>query len=306
MIRAATTLGVAAGLVLWPAIARAAEHDPAADAVRRGEYIFQAAGCYGCHTDVKGKGAALAGGAALETPFGAFYAPNITPDKTHGLGDWSLADFRRALRQGLSPAGDAYYPVFPYTAYTGMTDADSADLWAYLSSLPAVDRADKPHELGFPFNMRWLANSFWRALYFEAAAYDPGAAPDGTADAEAWRRGGYLVTVLGHCGECHTPRGRLGAVDRKLPLAGNPEGPEGDPVPNITPHEATGIGGWSAGDIAFYLDIGMDPDGDFAGGAMADIIKHSTAPLTAEDRRAIAAYLKSVPPADSKIAPKPK
>lgn len=300
MIRAAAKLAAAAGFSLWSVAAMAAGDEPA----RRGEYIFHAAGCYGCHTDVKNKGPALAGGGPLETPFGTFYGPNLTPDETHGLGGWSLADFSRALRHGRSPAGYAYYPVFPYPAYTGMTDADAADLWAYLSSVPPVDRADRPHAIGFPFNMRWLANSVWRGLYFEPRSFDPGAAPDGTADAEAWRRGSYLVTVLGHCGECHTPRGRLGALDDKLMLAGNPDGPEGDPVPNITPHNGTGIGGWSEGDIAFYLDIGMDPDGDFAGAAMADVIKHSTARLTAEDRRAIVVYLKSVPAVERKIAPK--
>lgn len=296
--------GFASTVVLWSAFASAAE--PPDESVQRGEYVFHAAGCYGCHTDVKNKGDALAGGAALATPFGDFYGPNITPDETHGLGGWSLADFRRALRQGRSPAGDAYYPVFPYPAYAGMTDTDSADLWAYLSSIASVERADTPHAVGFPFNMRWLANGFWRMLYFAPGAFDPGDAPDGVKDGEVWRRGAYLVNVLGHCGECHSPRGGLGAIDARRKLAGNQDGPEGDPVPNITPHENTGIGDWSVDDIAFYLDIGMDPDGDFAGGAMADVIKHSTARLTPEDRRAVAVYLKSVPAIDNKIAPKPK
>ncbi len=283
--------------LLWAALASGtlAQADP--DAAARGQYVFHAAGCYGCHTDVKGKGQALAGGRALDTPYGTFFGPNITPDAEHGIGGWTLEDLTRALRTGVAPDGRSYYPAFPYTSFTGMTDGDIADLWAYLRTVAPVARANTPHRLKFPYDWRWL-NGVWKVLYFAPAPFDPGPPPDGVADAQAWRRGAYLVTVLGHCGECHSPRGALGAMRRDYLLAGNPAGPEGKPVPNITPHEKRGIGSWSAGDITTYLSIGMDPDGDFAGGAMAEVIEHTTGKLTKEDRAAIATFLLALPPVD--------
>jgi mono/diheme cytochrome c family protein len=289
----------AAPVLLWAALASgaAAQTDRGTDAVARGMYVFQAAGCFACHTDVKGKGPMLAGGRALETPFGTFFGPNITPDREHGIGGWTLADFTRALREGVAPDGRSYYPAFPYTSFTGMTDADIADLWAYLSSIAPVPRVNDAHSLKFPFGWRWL-NGIWKVLYFVPQPFEPGEPPVGTSDPESWRRGAYLVSAVGHCGECHSPRGALGAMRRDHLLGGNPSGPDGKPVPNITPHAKRGIGEWSAGDIATYLGIGMDPEGDFAGGAMADVIEHTTGKLTPEDRTAIAAYLRSLPPVD--------
>ena len=258
-------------------------------AAERGAYILRAAGCVACHTAGK-DGAFLAGGPPLETPFGTFYAPNITPDRNHGLGGWSQADFRQAVKHGRAPSGAAYYPAFPYPSYRAMTDADLADLWAYLRTVPAIDQADKPHDLAFPFNLRMAATA-WRALFFEAADF----VPDPERDA-AWNRGAYLVRHLGHCGECHSPRGRLGAVDPDRALSGNRSGPEGKKVPNVTPHADQGIGGWSETDMTFFLKTGILPDGDVAGGAMEDVIRDSTAHLSDEDRRAIAAYLRSLAP----------
>ena len=287
---------------LAPAAARGG---PDSDAIRRGEYVAAAAGCFGCHTDVKGKGAAFAGGRALKTPFGTFYGPNITPDRETGIGAWSAEDFRRALRDGVSPSGKSYYPAFPYTSFTRMTDADIDDLWRYLRSTQAAAVETRAHSLKFPYSQRWLMG-IWRALYFTPGAFDPETpAPDGVADESVWRRGAYLVRALVHCGECHTPRGDLGSLDADLELAGNAAGPEGDPAPNITPHAATGIGGWSADEIFTYLEIGMNPEGDFAGGAMAEIIENSTGKLSAGDRAAIAAYLLALKPVERKIV-KPK
>ena len=270
-----------------------------AEAVARGEYVFHASGCYGCHTDVKGKGAPLAGGRSLVTPFGTFFGPNITPDPVHGIGGWTRDDFARALRQGAAPDGRSYYPAFPYASFTGMSDADLADLWAYLSTVAPAPRANEPHTLRFPYGWRRL-NDIWKVLYFKPARFEAGAPPAGVADPVAWRRGAYLVSALGHCGECHSPRGALGAERRDRALSGNAKGPEGKPVPNVTPHSKRGIGGWSVGDIATYLEIGMDPEGDFAGGAMAEVIEHTTGKLTPEDRRAIAIYLLSLPPVDGR------
>lgn len=275
-------------------------------AIQRGEYVFNAAGCYGCHTDVKGKGAPLAGGRRLKTPFGDFIGPNITPDPEHGIGGWTLIDFTRAIREGVSPAGDPYYPAFPYGSFSRMTDADIADLWSYLQTIEPADAASGAHELDWPFGWRWLTG-VWRVLYFSPGAFEAGDPPAGVVenDREAWQRGAYLVRVLSHCGECHTPRGGLGAMDEDLFLAGSARGAEGEAVPNITPDSATGIGSWNLSEIDFYLEIGMDPDGDFADGAMAGVIEHSTGKLTPEDRGAIAVFVKSVPAVERKITRPP-
>jgi len=294
MVRHARIAGAA--LILGAALASGAGAQTDPGDATRGEYVFHAAGCYGCHTDVKNKGRPLAGGRALVTPFGTFYGPNITPDPQHGIGAWSFADFARAVRTGTAPDGSRYYPVFPYTSFTGMSDADLSDLWAYLKTVPPAPRADDAHKLNFPFGWRWL-NRAWQMLYFEPKRFDAGAPPAGVQDESAWRRGAYLVNVLGHCSECHSPRGLLGAKEHDHFLAGNPSGPEGKPVPNITPLLKRGIGGWSAADIGTYLSIGMNPDGDFAGGAMAEVIENTTSKLTPDDRAAIATYLRALPPA---------
>lgn len=290
-------------LLIFPLAGAYAQESVDPNAVERGKYVFDAAGCYGCHTDVKGKGAPLAGGRRLRTPFGDFLSPNITPHNKHGIGGWSFADFARALRHGVSPDGDPYYPAFPYTSYSRIKDDDIADLWAYMQTVQPVDRASDSHELDFPYDWRWL-NEVWRVLYFEPGDFDAGKPPSSVdaEDRDRWRRGAYLVRVLGHCGECHTPRGSLGAMNRDQFLAGNAVGAEGDPVPNITPDPETGIGDWSMSDIEGYLAFGMDPDGDFAGSAMAEVIDHSTGKLTAQDRHAIAVFLKSVPPLKRRIA----
>ncbi|MEN8197289.1 MAG: c-type cytochrome, partial [Pseudomonadota bacterium] len=145
-------------------------------AIRRGEYVFHAAGCYGCHTDVKGKGAPLAGGRRLKTPFGDFIGPNITPDPDHGIGGWTLADFTRALREGVSPAGDPYYPAFPYTSFSRMEEEDIADLWAWLQTVEPADTENGEHELDFPYGWRWLTG-VWRALYFSPGDFEAGEPP---------------------------------------------------------------------------------------------------------------------------------
>lgn len=262
----------------------AADADPA---VERGAYIFRAAGCLSCHTDSAGGGAALAGGRALPTPFGTFYSPNITPDPRTGIGAWSEADFITALRNGTSPAGDPYYPAFPYTSYSGMTDQDLRDLFAYLLAQPPVERENHDHELDFPYNLRFTLN-IWQWLYFSPGAYEPDAGRD-----DQWNRGAYLVRHLGHCGECHSPRGFLGAVDDTRELAGNPQGPEGDKVPNLTP-SPDGLGDWSDSDIAYALKSGITPDGDFLSDSMGEVIENGTSHLSDEDLAAISRYLKDL------------
>lgn len=254
----------------------------------RGEYVMNAAGCINCHTDEKHRGKRLAGGLALKSDFGTFYTPNITPDPDTGIGRWQEADFMRALREGKSPAGYSYYPAFPYTSYTQMRDGDMHALWIYLRSQPPVKQLNKKHDLKWYVRRPFLAG--WKALYFQ-----PGAYVDNAQEKPDWNRGAYIAEALTHCGECHTPRNRFGAMDRKRYLTGTSNGPDGDRIPNITPDKKTGIGSWSAGDLYTYFDSGMTPDGDFAGSLMADVIDHSLKPLTAGDKRALIAYIRSVP-----------
>jgi mono/diheme cytochrome c family protein len=264
------------------------------DASARGEYLFNAADCVGCHSDTKNGGARLAGGKAIETPFGAYFSRNITPDPTYGIGAWSDSDFLRALRQGISPTGAHYFPAFPYTSFTGMTDRDILDIKAYLMTQPAVAQANKPHDVPFPFDAR-ATMVLWRGLYFTEGPF----VADATQTAE-WNRGAYLVNAVSHCGECHTPRNLLGAVESSRRFAGTtPSDPKVKSAPNITSDPRDGIGSWSLDDIARVLKTGVTPKGDFVAGPMADVVE-GTGKLTDGDRRAIALYLKSVPPQSGK------
>jgi mono/diheme cytochrome c family protein len=257
--------------------------------VTQGEYLAHAAGCVTCHTEDIDGALPLAGGRALKSPFGTFYSPNITPDVATGIGAWTDDDFVTALWEGKNPEGDHYFPAFPYTAYTGMTRADALAIKAYLFSLDAVRNHNPEHDLPFYMSSRMAAGG-WKLSYFDAGRFVPD-----HAKSEQWNRGAYLVRHLGHCGECHTPRGRLGALQEDAELAGNPEFSADESVPNITPHKENGIGRWSASDIEYFLDIGMLPDGDFSGGEMGAVIEDSTSRMTREDRMAIATYLKSLP-----------
>jgi mono/diheme cytochrome c family protein len=260
-----------------------------ATTAERGAYLAAASGCVSCHTEDRDGARPFAGGRALATPFGTFYSPNITPDPETGIGAWSEEQFVAALQRGTRPDGAEYFPAFPYPAYAGMTREDALAIRAYLLSLPAERHPNRPHELPWFLGGR-LGATAWRWLYFRPVPFagDPG------RDA-AWNRGAYLVRHLGHCGECHTPRNALGALRTDLELAGNPQGPEARVVPNITPEETDGIGAWSASDIETFLEIGMLPDGDFAGAGMGEVIDENTSKLTPEDRRAIVAYLRALP-----------
>ncbi len=253
----------------------------------RGEAVFNIGGCASCHAAPGAEGEArrvLAGGLELVTPFGTFVAPNISPGP-QGIGGWSLAAFDDAMRRGVSPEGEHYYPAFPWTSYARMTREDVADLFAFLATLPASEAPNAPHRLAFPFTMR-RGIGLWKLLYLSPA-------PVVEVAGAALERGRYLVEGPGHCGECHTPRDEFGGPILARWLAGGPN-PEGKGrIPNLTP-DATGLS-WSEADIAEYLSSGFTPDYDVAGGAMADVVKN-TALVTAEDRAAIAAYLKAIPP----------
>lgn len=262
----------------------------AGDAVA-GERMFNAGGCASCHAAEGAEGGArlqLGGGLALKTPFGTFHAPNISPDKATGIGNWSGADFANAMMRGVSPQGTHYYPALPYTSFARMKTGDVADLWAYMKTLPPVDQTNLPHDLPFPFNVsRGLG--LWKRLYLST---EPVIAIDETNPHLVLGR--YLVEGPAHCGECHTPREITGGVDKSRWLGGGPA-PEGDGrIPNITPSD-DGIGSWSVSDIAYYLESGFTPEFDSVGGAMVEV-QRNMARLTPEDREAIATYLKAVPP----------
>lgn len=277
-------IGIAASIVA-AGLARAE-----GSSIERGRYLLHAGGCITCHTDkgtLKAKGPVLGGGHELKTPFGIFYGPNITPDHEHGIGRWSEADFIRAMREGRSPDGRHYYPAFPFTSFTRISDADLKALWAYLRTVPPAAKPNLPHKLSFPYSQRF-GLGFWKWLYFRPGPFRPD-----QAKSAKWNRGAYLVTALGHCGECHTPRTALGGLDRDRWLGGSVKGVVGK-SPNITPDKPTGIGDWSASDIASMLKTGLLPDGDFVGAEMVDVIEHGTSKLADDDLKAIAAYLKSI------------
>lgn len=258
--------------------------------VQRGEYLLNAGGCISCHTEDKDDAIPLTGGRALETPFGTFYSPNITPDSETGIGNWSDENFLNAIWNGISPQDKDYFPAFPYTSYTGMSRDDALAIKAYLFSLKPVQQANREHDLPWYLSTR-LAAGVWKWFSFTPGRFQP----DRDADAD-WNRGAYLVRHLGHCGECHTPRNFMGALISDKKLSGTANGPDGKKTPNITPDRKSGIGRWSEYDITFFLDIGMQPGGDFVGSSMVAVIDDNTSRLSDKDRQAIAVYLKSVPP----------
>lgn len=261
----------------------------------QGEFILRAAGCVGCHTDVDNDGALLAGGRALKTPFGTFYSPNITPDPKYGIGTWNDTDFVRALTQGIAPDGSHYYPVFPYTAYTRMRRDDILALKAYLFSLPPVERDNKAHDLPWYMSSRYL-NWVWNLFNFT-----PGEYTTRTDRSSQWNRGAYLALAIGHCAECHTRRDLLGGLDHEMLYAGTKSGPEGEVVPNITSHKTTGIGRWSEDDLAYFLETGATPGGDYTGGLMAEVVDDGLRYLTQDDRRALARYIHTLSPIDHAV-----
>ena len=263
-------------------------HQP--DAVA-GERIFWAGGCASCHaTPVDGKraqGAAklvLGGGEELDTPFGLFRVPNISPH-ADGIGDWSMLDFVNAMQRGVSPDGKHYYPSFPYASYARMPTADVMDLKAYLDTLSPVAGVQDDHELAFPYSVR-RGLGLWKRRYLSAA-------PIIDTEDDVVLAGRELVEGAGHCGECHTPRDGFGGLDPSRWLAGAPNMDGAGQIPDITPAGKT-ISSWSANDIEYYLGSGFTPDFDTAGGTMV-AVQENMAMLTADDRAAIAAYLKALP-----------
>jgi mono/diheme cytochrome c family protein len=285
---------VVAGAVLWvlsaprPLTAAVLPNhtgDPA-----NGERLFWAGGCVSCHAATDGKAAdhpTLAGGAALKTAFGTFYAPNISPDPDAGIGKWSMLDFVNAMKRGLAPDGTHLYPAFPYTSYQRMTVADLIDLKAFLDTLPAAKQASRASELPFPLNIR-RGIGLWKLLFLDDQEFTPD-----PAKSDEVNRGAYLVEGPGHCNECHTPRllFGLGGLDPHRHLGGAPNPGGKGRASNLTPGK-NGIADQSAGDLLAALEMGTD-----FSRSMSEV-QQNLEHLPESDLQAIVAYLKQLPPVD--------
>jgi mono/diheme cytochrome c family protein len=286
--------GGAFWLVSMPRTVAASALAPRTPNLDNGRTMFFAGGCTSCHaTPNQDDKTRLGGGVALKSPFGTFYAPNISPDPNDGIGRWSEADFVTAMVKGTSPSGEHYYPAFPYTSYQRMRYDDVRDLFAYLKTLPAVQSKARGHDLPFPFTIRRSLGG-WKLLFLDGEPFKPDAAKD-----PVWNRGAYLINGPGHCAECHSPRNVLGALVERQRLTGGPDpGGEGW-VPNITQH---GLKNWSQDDIARLLATGDLPEGDAVSGDMRKVVAN-TGQLGAADRAAMAAYIKSLPPVEGPKQP---
>ncbi len=292
---AAAALGPA---VFWfltiPATVPGSVLSPHTPDLANGRELYYAGGCASCHAvPKKPDKTKLGGGLALNSPFGAFYVPNISSDPNDGIGAWTEAQFITAMVKGTSPTGEHYYPAFPYTSYQRMRFEDLRDLFAYLKTLPAVAGRVRDHDLPFPFNIRRTLGG-WKLLFLDGQPFKP----DPSQSAQ-WNRGAYLVNGAGHCAECHSPRNALGAVIERLRFTGGPA-PDGQGgVPNLTQFK---LKNWSQADFAGTLEDGMTPDADRVGGNMVEVVRN-TSQLTGADRMAMAAYLKSLPAVEGR-APK--
>lgn len=263
-----------------------------------GREMFYAGGCAACHaTPGQDDKTRLGGGLGLKSPFGTFYVPNISPDPNDGIGKWSEADFVTAMTKGTSPDGRHYFPAFPYTSYQRMRIEDVRDLFVHLKTLPAVAGRVRDHDVPFPFNVRRTLGG-WKLLFLDGKLFEP----DASKSAQ-WNRGAYLVNGPGHCAECHSPRNMIGGIVASQRFAGGPDPEGGDGwIPNIT---SKGLADWSEKDIAYMLETGDTPDGDSVGAGMARVVKN-TAQLRPDDRAAIAAYVKSLPPVEGPPRPPKK
>jgi mono/diheme cytochrome c family protein len=286
--------------VFWgltiPATVPASALPQRAPNLENGQTMFYAGGCTSCHaTPGQDDKTRLGGGFALKSPFGTFYAPNISPDRNDGIGKWSEADFVTAMVKGTSPDGSHLYPAFPYTSYQRMRLDDIRDLFAHIKTLPAVQGKAKPHELPFPFNIRRTLG-VWKFLFLDGKPFQPDASKD-----TAWNRGAYLVNGPGHCAECHSPRNFMGGIIESQRFAGGPEAVGDGFVPNITPKSLS----LSQENLVKLLETGETPDGDTIGGEMAKVTSN-TGKLSAADREAIATYVRALPPVEGPKRPESK
>ncbi|UYO53037.1 c-type cytochrome [Rhodopseudomonas palustris] len=295
VIVVAAMIGIAAFWLLTMPVTVSADRLPPRTAnLENGRTVFFAGGCAECHaTPKQDDRTRLGGGLGLKSEFGTFYVPNISPDPNDGIGKWTEADFVSAVMRGTAPGAVHLYPAFPYPSYAHARLDDVRDLFGYIKTLPAVAGRAPPNDVPFPFSIR-RAVGLWKLLFFDDTPFTPD-----PAQSAQWNRGAYLVNSFGHCAECHSPRNALGGIVAAQRFAGGPD-PEGRGwVPNIT---QKGLGDWSAGDIAYFLETGMTPEGDSAGGSMAQVIRN-TSQLGKDDREAIAAYIKSLPPMQGPVRP---
>lgn len=283
----------AAALVAWlnvrgeqPLAAQRASAPASAQLLERGAYLARAGNCAACHT-ARG-GPAFAGGKGIATPFGTIYAGNITPDPETGIGNWSAAEFWRAMHHGRSRDGRLLYPAFPYPEYTQVTREDSDALYAFLQSQPAVQQQNREHALRFPYNQQ-AALAVWRALFFSPGAFQP--EPARSAE---WNRGAYLVRGLAHCQTCHAPRNAFGATNGRLELGGGLIPMQNWYAPSLASPAEAGVQDWPIEEIVQLLKTGDSPRGA-AMGPMAEVVFSSTQHLNDEDLRAMAAFLKKLP-----------
>lgn len=267
--------------------------DPAL--IRQGEYIARTADCIACHT-VPG-GQPFAGGLAMQTPVGAIYSTNITPDAQTGIGAYDFTAFRNAVKFGIRHDGATLYPAMPYPSYTIMPDADLYALYAYfMQAVEPQRQQNAPSTIPWPLNMRWPL-VWWRALFAPERPFQPDPGMD-----DLLNRGKYLVEGPGHCGACHTPRG-IGFQETALSLEDGDAFLSGALIDGWRAKslrgEAQGLASWSREDIVDFLASGRT-DRVAAFGAMADVVGHSTQHMTPGDQEAIAAYLKQLPPTPGK------
>lgn len=272
-----------AAIVKWP-IGKPVSLKVETGDAGQGAYLARMSGCIACHTNAEDGGRPLAGGLSLPTPFGTFYSPNLTTDKKLGIGSWSIEDFAKAVRQGVSPEGKPYYPAFPYPFYSKLSDQDIADLWAAFQTVPPVAQPSKRQEMIFPFNFR-EGLKLWRAVFLDVGPFEPN-----PSKSDLWNRGKYIVEGPAHCGACHTPRNFAGARQAELRLHGAEGLPEGGKSPPITAANLKAKG-WTVASLAYALKTGILPDGDAFGGSMGEVVRDGTSFLTDDDLSAIATYL---------------
>lgn len=264
------------------------------DTVERGRYLSVAADCVACHTSPK-QGRPYAGGYAIASPLGEIWASNITPSKSHGIGNYTEADFAKAVREGVRKDGAHLYPAMPYTSYAKLTDEDIHALYVYfMQAVAPVDEEARTTELPFPFSVR-SSMAVWNLLFLDKTPFKPD-----TAQSAQWNRGAYLVEGLAHCSSCHSPRGLMMQEVGGKAFAG---GSLGDwYAPNITSHPISGIGGWTDDELAQYLKTGRVEGKGQAGGGMAEAVTNSLSKLRDDDISAIVTYLRTVPAVADKDA----
>ena len=256
-----------------------------ANLVERGQYLARAADCEACHTAPGGT--PFAGGLAFVLPFGTLYSTNITPDPETGVGQYSDADFLKALHSGIDREGRHFYPAMPFASYTLISDSDALAIKAYLFSLKPVHAPPRDDTLIFPFNQRWLMG-IWSFLFNPDQRFEPNIAQ--SAD---WNRGAYLAEAMGHCGECHTPRDLFQALDNRLKFTGAVAA--GWRAYNITNDRDSRVGAFSDTELSQYLAIGHANGHGTSAGPMAEAVDKSLSKLTQSDIAAMIVYLRSVP-----------